>query len=258
MYQFDAVAAHHASLCDAVRDRLAGAGIPPGPVLRAAPADLRAHWSDPALVLSQTCGLPFVRWLRDRVTPVAGVDHGLPDCAPGCYRSRIVVRADDPSDEVSDLRGRIVAANAGHSQSGAGVWRALLAPLLPQGGRFFGGVAMTGAHVASVRAVASGVADVAAIDAATWELALRHVPEAAALRVLTSTPQTPGLPLITARGRDAAAIGRAVAAALGDIGPAARAALLMQGLVPREAADFDGIAAADAEARRRGHAEFDD
>ncbi|MGR3435070.1 MAG: hypothetical protein ACU0CO_09310, partial [Shimia sp.] len=41
------------------------------------PADWYAHWRDPALVLSQTCGLPFRTALRGAVTYVGTPDFGL-------------------------------------------------------------------------------------------------------------------------------------------------------------------------------------
>ncbi len=60
----------------------------------------------------------------------------------------------------------------------------------------------TGSHRASIRAVAEERADVAAIDAVCWALALRHEPQAtAALQIVATTPLRPGLPLITAAER---------------------------------------------------------
>jgi hypothetical protein len=60
---------------------------------------------------------------------------------------------------------------------------------------------LTGAHVASVAAVAGGHADLAAIDCVTWAHLKRWRPEATGkLRVLAWTAAMPGLPLITASG----------------------------------------------------------
>lgn len=210
------------------------------------PYDLPADWLRPDLLLSQTCGLPFARSLRGRVSIVGAVDHGLPDCPPGSYRSRVVVRADDPARSLADLRGRTVAINNDDSQSGQGAFRMTLAAH-GENGPFFARVVETGAHLESIRAVARGEADVAAIDAVTHALALRHLPEARTLRVLLSTPPTPGLPFITRLGGPAAQIRDALAEAIDAIGPESRSVLMLHGLVPRSEEEFDGIAAADRE-----------
>ena len=95
----------------------------------------------------------------------------------------------------------------------------------------------TGAHALSVRAVAEGRADIAGIDAMTWELLKAHDPVAGALREIGRTPAVPGLPYITALARDPARIADAVAKAIPDLPPETRAALHLQGLVeiPAEA-----------------------
>jgi ABC-type phosphate/phosphonate transport system substrate-binding protein len=76
------------------------------------------------------------------------------------------------------------------------VLRHAVAPLA-RDGRFFGAVVQTGSHVGSMRALAEGAADVAAIDCVTFAFA-QDSPEVAGLplHVLGNTVQTPGLPLI--------------------------------------------------------------
>ena len=93
-----------------------------------------AGWTDPGLVLGQTCGLPFVRELAGRVALVGAPDYGLPGCPPGWYRSAVVVRADDPREALAGFRGARLAVNGSDSQSG---WGAILhhaAPLAAAGG----------------------------------------------------------------------------------------------------------------------------
>lgn len=232
------------ALWDAIAAGLRLRGID-APARLSRPAHLPEDWLRPDLLLSQTCGLPFARRLRGRVALVAGVAYDIPDCAPGNYRSRIVVRASDPVRSLADLRGRVLAVNSEDSQSGAGSVRAVLRGM---GGLqpFFGCLVLTGAHLDSIRAVARGEADVAAIDSVTFALALRHLPEARELRVLASTPETPGLPLITRRDGPVAALFAAVEEAIGTVGPGVRSTLLLRGIMPRRDEDFDGIAAADA------------
>ena len=101
----------------AVRDRLRARGIPaPEGLSRDLP--LMAGWTHPRLVLGQTCGLPLVRELAGRVAVVGGEDRRLPGCAPGWYRSAVVVRADDPRGGLDDFRGAVLAVNGFDSQSG--------------------------------------------------------------------------------------------------------------------------------------------
>jgi ABC-type phosphate/phosphonate transport system substrate-binding protein len=246
MYDLPEHREHTDRLWSLAADALRAQGIAaPGQVSR--PADLPADWLRPDLLLSQTCGLPFVRRLRGRVDLVGAADHGLPDCAPGSYRSRIVVRGGMPAGSLADLRGRVAAVNSDESQSGAGALRTAVRPF-SNGRPFFASVIRTGSHLGSILAVAEGRADVAAIDAVTFAMALRHRAEARFLRVLLSTPETPGLPFITRPGGPVRALFTALADAIGAVGPEARDALMLQGIVPRHEADFDGIADADRQA----------
>jgi ABC-type phosphate/phosphonate transport system substrate-binding protein len=131
------------------------------------------------------------------------------------------------------LRGTRCAINCRDSQSGCNALRSLVA-IVAEGGRFFGSVAITGGHQASLALVASGQADVAAIDCATHGLLARYRPQALAdTRVLCLTPSAPGLPYVTRAGADADLLGRLRsglerAFADPDLG-AARDALLLEG-----------------------------
>ncbi len=161
---------------------------------------------------------------------VGALDYGLPGCAAGWYRSVVVARADDGRAGLADFRGATLAVNGTDSQSGWGAMLHHAAPLA-EGGRFFAAVRVTGAHADSVRAVAGGAADLAAIDAVSWGLAERYMPEAGRLRALFLTDPTPGLPLITAKGNDPLPIRRAVAAAVAGLDAGARVALGVRGFV---------------------------
>jgi ABC-type phosphate/phosphonate transport system substrate-binding protein len=158
--------------------------------------------------------------------------------APGCegsrYRSAIIVRAEDSATEIRDLRGRRCAVNERDSNSGSTLLRAAIAPLAVAG-RFFSSVMLTGAHLASVRAVAEGRADVAAIDCVSYAHIRRFHPElTAGLRILDWTGSNPGLPYVTARAGDASivpSLRAALAQVLADAALAAvREALLITGI----------------------------
>lgn len=184
-------------------------------------------WTSPALLLSQTCGYPYRARLHGAVQLLGAADCALPDCPPGHYNSVFVVRADDPRTSPRDFAQARLAFNEPLSQSG---WAA------PQNhaaaeGFGFGRAVRTGGHLKSARAVASGHADIAALDAVTWRLISRFDRFADGLRVLTRTAPTPALPFITGASQDADAVRSALEGAIAAIGPAARDTLSLHALV---------------------------
>lgn len=228
------------ALWSAIAARLTAAGIAAPPALSRGPA-VHELWADPALLLSQTCGNPYVRAYRDRLRLVATPRYAAPGCDGPRYASVLVVRADAPGDGLADFRGAVCAVNSWDSLSG---WVALAAAL-PEP-RFFRAALVTGAHADSVAAVATREADIAAIDCVTYALLQRHRPAATAgLRVIGRTALAPSLPLVTRRDVDDGTI-EALQSALRDAlaDPAlaeARAALLIEGIDVLGEADYDAI-----------------
>ena len=222
MYDWPEVQAHTDRYWQAIR-----AALRTGPTdLTHGIDDIHAHWLHPDLLLSQTCGMPYRTRLLGKVTRIGTPDYALPDCPAGHYCSVLVAHGQDDRDQLSDFTQDIFAYNEGGSQSG---WAAPMSHAAALGLRF-DRLLVTGAHRASIRAVADGGAALASIDAVTWELALRHEPAALRLKVLARTDPTPGLPYITSLGRDPAPIARAIAEAIGDLDPESRAALHLSGL----------------------------
>ena len=209
-----------------IRDALRGMQIA-APDALTGDGDPWAIWQDPGLVLAQTCGLPFRARLHDKVALVATPDYGLPGCPPGYYNSVIIAR---PGPLPHRPR---LAINDPLSQSG---WAALATWIAAQD-IAPGPVTVTGAHAASARAVADGLADLAAIYAQTWRLLLRHANADPALAI-ARTPPTPGLPLITAIGHAPGDIAKAVAQGLAVLDLKARAALDLQGIVQIDKAAY--------------------
>ena len=181
-----------------------GLDLPPLTQPWGLPEPWTEHWLDSRLALSMTCGLPFRTILRDRVTYVGTLDFALGTPA-GHYRSVVIARPALPEGIAP-----VLAVNGGDSQSG---WAAAQGTAGLVGASAFGGYRVTGAHAASLAAVAEGRADMACLDAVTWRMLRRFDPAAAAVRVLGETAPTPGLPLIAAAGTDPAPLRRALAAA---------------------------------------------
>ncbi|MBB2203204.1 PhnD/SsuA/transferrin family substrate-binding protein [Gluconacetobacter tumulisoli] len=185
--------------------------------------DLAVLWRHPALLFAETCWGPLAHGLAPHVTVVGQSDYGPFEGGAGPdYCSAIVARRADglaaaPSADgravlpLELFRGRVLAFNEPHSMSGyMGLRRDLTAE--GPGMDLFGGHRATGAHRASIRAVAEGQADFAAIDCRSWFLARQHEPAAQDLHVVGWTARSPGIPYIRA-----AALDPATAARLGHV-----------------------------------------
>ncbi len=173
-------------------------------------------WTDPDLILAQTCGLPLATRLEGRVRVVATPRYRARGCDGADYRSAVVVRADSAVNSLDDLRASRCAVNDLTSNSGMNLLRAEIAPLA-KGATFFKSVLVTGSHLASAEAVAQDEADVAALDCVTWAHLQRwRTSLTDRLRVLTWTVRSPGLPLITSLGVGPSQLA-ALRAALDDV-----------------------------------------
>ena len=184
-------------------------------------------WKHPELVLSQTCGMPYRTWLHDKVELVGTPDFAVTGCPPGYYRSALIVRADDPRTHVEAFQDAMFAYNQTFSQSGyaAPYWH--VKPL----GFWFENRLHTDQHLQSAKAVSEGRADIASLDAVSWRNIENYEPFAHKLRVLDWTAPTPGLPMITARGQNRAAIYTAVEQAIAKLEDEDRSCLGIEGIV---------------------------
>jgi ABC-type phosphate/phosphonate transport system substrate-binding protein len=245
MYDWPEVLSAHQSLWSAIAERLSAFGV-------AAPTSLErtrtcdSVWRDAGLVLSQTCGFPFSTRLRGLVRLIGTPMYDVPGCEGAYYSSMIVTRSSESAESVGGLKGKRFAYNAADSLSGYLVLRAAMkdAHIDPDSATWI----ETGAHRASVRAVAEDFADVAAIDAVCWALALRYEPEASSrLKVIGRTPMRPGLPFVTAVEREESEV-RSIQVAIKDAladpaTTAAREALRISGLGSFNEFDYSPIAA---------------
>ncbi len=232
------------------------ADVPDGLDRREAYKDV---WLAPDLLFSQTCGYPLTHALAGRVELVATPCYDAEGCEGPNYCSVVVVAADSTASAIGDLRGGRCAINGLDSQSGCNALRSLVAAASKEG-RFFGRVALTGGHQASLALVASGQADVAAIDCVTHGLLARYRPQTlSCTRVLCRTASAPGLPNITRASADAdllrrlrAGLERAFAdAALAEV----REALMLvdMSIIPLSA--YDAIAGMENAAIAAGYPE---
>ncbi len=233
MYDFGAAMAANDRLWDLIRTGLRGRGIAAPETLTRDEHAYWDAWQSPDLILSQTCGYPFRARLHETVTYVGTPDYGVQGCAPGHYRSVFVVRADDPRETLADFDGARFAYNEPLSQSGWAAPQVHAAKL----GLWLPATLQTGGHRLSARAVIDGKADITALDAVTYSL-LQDYGLAHGLRIIGMTDPTPGLPFITASGRDPDPVFDAVSEAIAALTPADRAVLHLKGLVQIAVEDY--------------------
>jgi ABC-type phosphate/phosphonate transport system substrate-binding protein len=190
--------------------------------------DFQTLWKHPALLLAQTCWGPMEQGLAAHVTVIGQPSYdGIEGGQGELYSSAILMRRSSPSP----LRGGSArSAGVGVAQESAlpspADGRAILPLDLILNKRFaynstdsmsgimaltrdleaageslqiFSERIETGAHRASIVAVAEGGADVCAIDCRSWHLAKLHEPRAADLGVVGWTARRKGLPYITSR-----------------------------------------------------------
>lgn len=208
-----------------------------GPARLSRGDDPWAVWMAPDLVLAQTCGMPYRTRLSDHVTLIGTPDYAVQGCPPGWYRSVIVARAEDARSNLTAFEGATLAYNDPLSQSG---WAAAMTHFDAAGIRLAQGLC-TGAHAHSAAAVATGAADLASLDAVTWRLICRYGDIGPRLKVIDQTAPTPGLPFITAKGRDPEPLFQAIALAIDTLGTDDRASLGLRGLVRLAKSDYMAV-----------------
>jgi ABC-type phosphate/phosphonate transport system substrate-binding protein len=206
MYDFPHLRAAHNALWQNLCAALTSFGLTNLPSALDYNVELNKIWTDPSLLIAQSCGYPLITELNGKVQLVATPRYIADGCTGAFYRCAIVVRKDDSANALADLKGRNCAINSWTSNSGMNLLRAAIAPLA-KGLRYFNTVIVTGSHWQSLEAVADHRADVASIDG----ISLAHLKHCAPeliekIRILEWTQATACLPLITANCTDASTL----------------------------------------------------
>ncbi len=197
MYDYPELVGAHDAFWQAVAARLAAAGLDDVPRQLTRGLDPRDTWRHPRLLLGQGCEYPLRKSFHGRVRFVASPRYHAQGCEGARYRSAIVVRREDAARNLEQLRQRRCAINEIDSNSGMNLLRATIAPC-SAGHPFFGTIVVSGSHRRSAELVATGAADVAALDCVSFAQLGRLAPAlTASLRVLAWTPSSPSLPFIT-------------------------------------------------------------
>lgn len=205
MYDFVEVAASTAALLAAIALEVRGLGED---VVATSPdssehSSLMSYWLSDQMYMSQSCGLPFVEELNT-VTDVLGTFqwNEISDNY-GNYRAHIVVRGDHDATTVGDLRGSRPVISNTQSLSG---WCSLGYALseIDRDPEFVQPYLVGHHHAGSLQLLQDGIADVASIDPATFQLLRRHRPSLVhGLRIIGSGPWMPATPIVVSKTRTA-------------------------------------------------------
>lgn len=201
-----------------------------------------ATWTRPDLLLGQICNLPYRAHVHAQTHRIGTCDYGLPDTPAGHYFSHFVVRADDPRDTPAAFAHARLAINESDSHSG---WGAAWHYCQTHGFTFTNAIE-TGAHSASAHATVHGQADIAAIDAVSWQLIQRYDTSARHLRIIARTHNSPGQTLITAPRNDSAALRRAITAAVIALPQSHADTLMLRAIVSLPDAAYHDLPLPDA------------
>lgn len=237
MYPFEPIRPAWEALWAAVHER---ARWTPATVVWA--DDVQARWRDPACVVGHACGWPVAGELRDRLHVVGAFSLALADADGHRYRS-VIVADDERSLDARVLADTVAAASSDDSLSG---WISLGVASTGAGTGWPGAIRWTGAHVDSVRAVRAGEADLASIDALSWEHISRCHPELVdGLHIIGRGPWVPSPPIVTPVSTPTARVEelrRAFTAAMADPSTAAaRRELLLNGFVALDHTEYEPL-----------------
>ncbi|WP_448681219.1 phosphate/phosphite/phosphonate ABC transporter substrate-binding protein [Pseudomonas nicosulfuronedens] len=218
--------------------------------------DLHALFLAPQLLFTQTCGYPLMTALRGRVRLVGRPDFDLPHSTGGEHCSLLLVREDDPRNDLEALHGCRGAANNPDSNTGMNLLRHALAPW-QRGGRYFSELHWSGSHRQSLAWLRAGRVDLIAMDSVTFAYLAFHSPaETTGVRLLQRSAPSPALPYITgadeARARE---IRDALNLALAQR-PDVAAALHIRRVLPADEVDYEVLLDYEREATEQGLSEL--
>jgi len=162
------------------------------------------------------------------------------------YYSLILVPAGSPATTLEDLRGKSFAFTDPKSNTGYIVPSAMLARANETPKRFFGEINFTYAHDRSIRAVAEGVVDAAAIDSLIYDYLAQVEPKLTSrVRILLRSPAY-GIPPVVVRPDLPPEIREKLRTLLLDMDNNAEGqkilnSMLLRRFVPATDADYDTI-----------------
>jgi len=207
--------------------------------------DSFSAWMSEELLISQTCGWPYANMLSDYCIPFAAMHYDIEDCPPGTFNCVYIGQSKKDIHFLKSheklLEAGKIAVNSDDSQSGFHVFREITKMPskkgIPEANRL-----MTGSHRNSIRSVAEGEAQLAAIDTVCFEMAKKYDPDIVKnVSVLGRSIPKPGPPIITAKRFKGIipALLEALAFGIYSLSDADKKTLLIKGLTPARAQEYD-------------------
>lgn len=197
MYNLPELALHTRKFANALASAIAREIGINGELLIEPGHDVAMLWHRDQCLFSQSCGYPLTHDYRTHLQAIAVPDYDTGDDEPGLYRSLFIVHSESTHRTLADLRGGVAAVNGWDSQSGFNALRHALLPLA-DGGPFFRETVISGGHRNSIRLVADGKCDIAAIDRVSFALIRNCSPEEVEnIRVIGKSAAAPSLPFVT-------------------------------------------------------------
>ena len=193
MYDHIAIKEETDSWWSIIRKELSKRGVgAPANLTRA--DDTRSIWKDPSLLLTQCCGYDLMVNGYENLEPIVTPIYSFEDCVGGHYCSFIVVAKGKGTSDMPELKGKKLAINGYRSHSGYNALREFFAEALGEGPHGHE-ILVSGSHLNSLKAVASGAADAAAIDCVTFGMVSSYAPEITEeLDILGKSPSHAVLP----------------------------------------------------------------
>lgn len=184
---------------------------------------------DGGLDLAFVCGGPYVEGKDDFGLELLVMPETL--SGESVYYSYMIVPVNSPAKRFEELRGKRFAFTDPMSNTGKLVPEYMLAQQGETPERFFGKVIYTSAHDKSVRAVAEGEVDGAAVDSLIYEYLIRKEPQLAKkVRILArSAPY--GIPPVVVRPNIPATLRERLRTALLTMHEDPEGALILQGMM---------------------------
>jgi ABC-type phosphate/phosphonate transport system substrate-binding protein len=260
LYDFPQLRVDTDAFWRAIVQRLQDAGLREFPARLTRSRDYNAGWRNSRLLLGQACGYPLMKRFGITARIVATPVYTAPGCKGAWHRSVFIAHARSRFASLSDLRGGICAVNGFDSNTGMNLLRAAIAPLAERK-PFFRSIVISGSHLASIKAVVGGRAELAAIDCVSFAHLQHFAPTLTeSVRPIGQSTLAPAPPFITASTTDDATLAilrRALAEVVADPQLVSlRAALLIGSFEFVAEADYELALRLERDAAAAGYPEL--
>ena len=212
------------------------------------------------VLFTQVCGYPLQKLFASQAIVLGAPLYEAEFCEGATHCGVFVVGREASYEGLKDLRDCRFAFGGPFSNSGMNLPRRAIAEIAG-GSPFFARAIENDSQAGNLEQVAHGQADATCVDNVTLAYVVRHRPKVAAeLRVLAPTPRSPTIPFVTSSATPSANVKR-LRRALAEVAAApewtnARAGLMLSGIVPAEAADYECLLEYERQAITLGYSQL--